>query len=260
MIEYKCPYCGQDSYKVTRGNFKKGKFLNWKSVRSHTSKCDKNTKEFLICDFYGPIPFSTINQYESIDHFKREYPNISFTAHVWRGLRNAGKISLRKVKYSDEECISAIKDFVSTNNRIPYSDEFNIGNLPQYPSAGTIAKHFGGWNKAIEAAGYKPSERVPFGFPTVAKDNKLYKSRAEAYFVDNFLFEKYQYEYEKPYGNGWLFDFYLPQLDLHIELDGEFTDIIYRNKMNDKILFCNSNNINLRVIKRHDIYKRDFVI
>ena len=67
MIDYKCPYCGQDSY--SKSSKKKGKFDNWISVRSHTIKCLKNNKTYTFCSYYGPISLDVINSYPSVNHF-----------------------------------------------------------------------------------------------------------------------------------------------------------------------------------------------
>ena len=57
----------------------------------------------------------------------------------------------------------------------------------------------------------------------VFSDNKLYRSNAEVYFVTKYLFNKIDYiiepNYPKPY-NKKRYDWYIPSLDLYIELDG----------------------------------------
>ena len=70
------------------------------------------------------------------------------------------------------------------------------------------------------------------------------------------LYKKYNYEYEKPYGNGWYYDFYVKELDLHIEI----TAGLRPDRINEKIAFNKANNINYRVINYSDIYKKDFIL
>ena len=74
------------------------------------------------------------------------------------------------------------------------------------------------------------------------------------------MYNNYTYEYEPKYPNRWLFDFYIKELELYIEIDGGFTDAIgnYRTKLNNKIQYCKNNNIKLKVLLKDDIYKKDF--
>ena len=58
-----------------------------------------------------------------------------------------------------------------------------------------------------------------YGNTTRGKDGRNYKSEFEADFCNKFLYQKYSYEYEKPYNDGSKrkSDFYLNDLDLYIE-------------------------------------------
>lgn len=93
---------------------------------------------------------------------------------------------------------------------------------PEVPSPRTINKLFGSWTEALQASGLPTQHTAPGrGRPTQASDGVTYRSQFEARFVDQFLAGRYVYEYECPYPNGqWLYDFYVPALDLYIELDG----------------------------------------
>lgn len=253
MTEYKCPYCGQNSY--AKSSKKSGKFQDWASVRSHIVHCKANTHSYTICEYYGPISLNTLNKYLSVRAFKKDYPNCSFSTQQWRTLRINGKTSIRRNIWNKESCIAALKKFVNLFGRIPTVDDFNTFDL-SYPVQRTLVIYFGSFNKAIEAAGFVPNTQNGFGINTQAKDGKIYRSTPEAYFVDNFLFEKYQYEYEKPYGNGCFYDFYLPELDLHIELDGGLRP----QRIQEKIEFNRKNKINCLVIKTEEIYKKEFRI
>lgn len=90
------------------------------------------------------------------------------------------------------------------------------------PSPRTVTKLFGSWTEALEASGLPTQHTAPGrGKPTQASDLVTYRSQFEARFVDRFLFQQRVYEYECAYPNGqWLYDFYIPDLDLYIELDG----------------------------------------
>ena len=150
---------------------------------------------------------------------------------------------------SKEEAIKRINDFYTLYNRIPCVRDCS-NNDYTLPSYGFLYKHFGSFNKAIIAAGLEPNLPGNFGFPTFAKDNRLYRSRGEAYFVDYFLFSKEEYKYELPYGNGWLYDFYLPKYDLYIEI----TAGLRPERLQEKLEFNKKLFRNFKVISHRDIY------
>jgi hypothetical protein len=253
MIEYKCPYCGQDSY--AKSSKKSGKFDNWKSVRTHTSRCKQNTQDYMICEFYGPIAFAELEKYNSLYDFSKDYPNSTFHASQWKNLRLKNKSSLRRKNiYSKESIIQYIKLFYSINKRIPQARDFK--HDIKFPNEMTVIRHFDSWNNAIEAAGFTPSIQNGFGIDTYANDGKLYRSSHEAYFVDHFLFEKEEYQYEKPYGNGWYYDFYLPKYNLYIELDGGLRP----QRIEEKRKYHLTHGVNCSILKTEDIYKKDFKI
>lgn len=257
MTEYRCPYCGQDSY--AKSSKKSGFFLNWKVIRNHLIKCKLNDTSYTICENYGPLKWDLINSYKSINHFKKDYPNISFDSNFFKTFRKLGKTNLKEIVWSKELIIEKLQEFHTRYSKIPQHRE--LDNLtPDYPSKSIIIRHFITFNKAIEAAGLIPNYNDGYGNRTIGKDGRLYRSQAEAYFVDHFLYAKEEYEYEKPYGNGWFYDFYLPKHNLYIELDGGFTDSVdnYRSKINKKIQYCKDNNITLIVIDIKTLYQKDF--
>lgn len=172
-----------------------------------------------------------------------------------KAIEEAGFAANYTSKWNKETIIEKIKNFYYLNNRIPQMRDF-YGN-DNYPSKNTVAYHFGSWNSAITKSGFI-AVYGGYGAPTVAKDGILYRSKAEAYFVDNFLFEKYQYEYELEYSNStkWKYDFYLLELDLYIEL----TDLINPNRIFEKIEFNKRNNINCKIILIEDIYTKNFTL
>ena len=119
----------------------------------------------------------------------------------------------------------------------------------------TVQEYFGSWNRALIASGFEPNYNSTFGIPTRGKDNVLYRSQAEAHFVDNHLYRKHLYIYEPQYsGNLWYYDFYLPDLDLYIEIDGHCRP----ERIKEKIEYNSKNNINCLVINTEDLYKQDF--
>lgn len=232
MKEYKCPYCGQNSYS-NKGK-KRGNFPDWKAVRGHVSKCSKNNKEYYIDLIYGPLHYTlfTTDYYLLID----KYPNLHIPIKsIVKGFRLAGyDIPDIRRKWNRESIIKAIQKFVKLNNRIPEFREWNSHNSTTgYPSTASIKKYFGSWNSGIKAAGFEPNIFNGFGIDTYGKDGHLYRSQVEAYFVNNYLYDKHIYEvepkYPEPY-NKW-YDWYLPELDLYIELDGGCRPQIIKEKI-----------------------------
>lgn len=156
--------------------------------------------------------------------------------------------------YTKENLLNYIHKFVFETNKIPITKDFIDNN--KYPSYVTYQKYFGSWNKAIEAAGYSPNIQNGFGINTKGLDGHLYRSRAEAYFCDNYLFNKVEYEiepkYPEPY-NKW-YDWYLPESDTYIELDGGLRP----KTITEKIKINKQLNRKLLIITTKDIYKNKF--
>jgi len=251
MINYTCPYCGQDSY--AKSSKKAGKYLSWKSVRTHTARCIKNNNTYTICEFYGPFTFSYIDSFESVNHFKKEYPNLSFESHFFSLNRKLGRLSLKEIEWSKDLILEKIQKYFSVYGKVPQHRQLDA-LVPDYPNRVTITRYFGSFNTAIEAAGFKPNVQNGFGTDTYAKDGILYRSTHEAYFVNNFLYGKYTYQYELPYGNGWYYDFYIKELNLYIELDGELRP----QRIEEKRQYHKRNDINCRIIKANEIYSKNF--
>ena len=251
MTNYKCPYCGQDSY--AKSSKKSGKYSDWKTVRQHLARCKLNTNEFTICVFYGPISIATINSYTSLNEFRQAYPKWTLDHSIYKYLRQTKGLEAKPLEWSAEECIKAIQQFYLENKKLPETRDFSKTDF-KYPSHKMLQTHFGSWNKAIEAAGFAPNIQNGFGIDTYGKDGNLYRSSHEAYFADNFLFEKYTYQYELPYGNGWKYDFYIKELNLYIELDGGLRP----QRIEEKRKYHLTHGVNCSIIKTQDIYKKDY--
>ena len=218
--EYCCPYCGQNSYAKT--SKKCGRYTCWLDVTKHTSTCSKVDHSYVIFIDYGPISIEEILTTEP-KKLKQKYPKASFYSKI-KYLKKIGKLTERpsfKVTHTKESIITSIIDFYNTYNRLPGIRDFGSNN-PTYPSHDTVKAHFKTWNAAIEAAGFEPNIQNGFGVDTYGLDGHLYRSRAESYFADTYLYSKYKYviepKYPKPYNK--YYDWYIPSLDLYIELDG----------------------------------------
>lgn len=207
----------------------------------------------LLKDFYEEhkeIPqikdFRFNAKYPSDDIYRKNF-------NSWENaLMLAGLTYTSNFYWSTTEIINSIKIFYKEHNRIPQSKEF--ANNSKYPSYTTVISRFKYWNTAISKAGFTPNYESQFGIRTLGLDGIWYMSRMEAYFADNYLYNKLIYEYEKPYGNGWWYDFYLPEKDLYVELDG----FLRPERMKEKIKFNELNNRKLLVLTKTQVYKKDF--
>lgn len=159
-----------------------------------------------------------------------KYPSHSMVTKyfgTWnKGIEAAGFLIINKspnkayYDCSKEGLILAIQKFYEENNKVPTQKDFDKN--PKYPTFTTIRKCFGSWNKGIEAAGLSSNSANTYGVYTLGLDRHLYRSRAEAYFCDNYLFGRFDYVIEPKYPNSnKKYDWYIPSLDLYIELDGE---------------------------------------
>lgn len=241
--EYKCPYCGQGCYANRSKNA--GEFTSWSSVSKHASSCAKNNKSYLIDKVYGPISIDTIISLPRTK-LRELYPKLKLKyKSIPRDTNNY------VIKWSKETILEAIKKFYIENNKIPCSRDFNKTKY-KYPNVKTVRKYFDTWNAAIEAAGFIPSIQNGFGIDTYGLDGHLYRSQCEAYFADKYLYKKYEYvvepEYPEPYNK--YYDWYIPILDLYIELDGGIRPQI----IDTKIAINKSLNRKLLVIAYKDVY------
>jgi hypothetical protein len=242
--EYKCPYCGSDSY--AKNGKKEGKFTSWLIVNKHISSCIKNDKSFLIDNFYGPLPISAINNLSALE-LKIQYPNLK--VRYKRLIKNNGKNY--RIKWSEDTIIQAIKAFYIKNNKIPAARDFNKTSY-EYPNSRTVRNYFGTWNSAIEKAGFIPNIQNGYGIDTKGLYGHTYRSKYEAYFADNYLFGTYDYvvepKYPEPYNK--YYDWYIPSIDLYIELDGGIRPEITKEKLAiNKLL-----NRKLLLLSTQDIY------
>lgn len=215
-----CPYC-------------KKVLTTFKAVRAHTSKCSKNTGEYSISIEYGSIHYAEIlnTPYKVL---KAKYPNLSLSFMV-RKFKELGLLPIDfiiKPPITKEFLIKQIQSYVKAHNHIPSSKDFNFGDCEE-SSTYTFIKYFGSWNNAIEAAGFTPNMQNGYGINTKALDGNIYRSQAEAYFVDNFLLGKYDYIIEPRYPEKYnkIYDWYIPSLDLYIELDGGVRPEITKQKI-----------------------------
>lgn len=244
--EYKCPYCGQEEYAKTSS--KQGKFNSWEPVIKHQSRCSKVTHCYIITKEYGPILVSELLSITAKE-IKIKYPKANIAGKLHH-LRKSGIISSVPalcIKHTKDDIIKSIQFFVSNYGRIPAMREFT----DIYPSYTSAKRLFGSWNNAIEAAGFAPMIQNGYGNNTYGLDGNLYRSAAEAYFSDTYLYNRYTYIVEPRYPDPYVryYDWYVKDLDLYIELDGGLRPHITQEKiainkiLNRYCLFITTDNI-----------------
>jgi len=149
-----------------------------------------------------------------------------------KALEKAGLIVSNNIKRSDEELLTFLCKFYETYSRVPTAKDLSV--LKDYPGATTIIRRFGSWNTALLLAGLTPNIKTAFGCDTIGLDKHLYRSAAEAFFVDNYLFNKYEYLIEPNYPSPYhrkKYDWYIPSIDLYVELDGGCRPEVLPNKI-----------------------------
>lgn len=250
---FKCPYCY--TYTYSSSSKSRGNFTNWYAVIQHTSKCTSNSREFVISEIYGPIHYSEF-LVSSLEELLQKFPKLPYSDFL-KKFKKAGIIdkSFNFCNYvSNEDIINSIKEFYAINNRIPSFRDFQ--NNPKYPGRTTVVSHFKTWNNAILAAGFTPNTQSGYGTNTLGLDGHLYRSTAEAYFADNYLYGKYSYDieprYPKPYNK--YYDWYVKELNLYIELDGGLRPEVIKEKLKINYML----NIPFLVIKTDEIYTKNF--
>jgi hypothetical protein len=159
-----------------------------------------------------------------------------------------------KIAWDKRKIVNSVLEYYSTFNSVPTSKDFRANTI-KYPNSHIINTLFGSWNNLIESCNLPISIKNGYGLLTKAKDGHVYRSSAEAHFVDQYLYNKYEYiiepNYPNPY-NSLIYDWYLPELDLYIELDGNLRP----ETTKEKIYINNKLNRNCKFINTALIYKK----
>lgn len=133
--------------------------------------------------------------------------------------------------WSRETIASAILDFYSKYKKIHSADCISRNNLP---SIKTITKYYGTFNNMLSTLNI-PINTVDgcFGVYTKGLDGHTYRSKAEAIFVNKYLFNKYDYIIEPRYPEPYYkyYDWYIPSIGLYIELDGGCRPSVMQEKI-----------------------------
>lgn len=243
MIKYVCPYC-------QASRTRKAIFKSWTAVATHTNYCKKNNKEYAINKELGPVHYTELLN-TPLDSLKEKYGGTKLR-DMQQKFKTFGFIEGDFYKkYTKEDVINCIKSKAEELGRTPTNFDFRKTE-GKYPSIGFIVKEFGSWLKALESAGFKPNTSELYGKPTLGLDKHLYRSKAEAYFADKYLYDRFYYLIEPRYENcDLIYDWYVPAFDLYIELDGGIRSTIIQ----EKIKINNTKNINCIYVPYKEIYK-----
>lgn len=227
-------------YKILPTNFKYSKWSKSKIEEAIRVFFKENNRLPSSNDFVNDI------RYPSANTIFRTYGN-------WKNAILASGLDYKpRPAWDKQSIILAIVDFVHINNSIPKLRDFKY--TEGYPDPDTVQRYFGSWNDAIEAAGFEPNIQNGFGINTYGLDGHLYRSAHEAYFVDNYLYGKYDYNIEPKYPSpySYFYDWYIPSLDLYIELDGGCRP--YRTQ--EKIEINQVKNIKCIFVNTYELYDR----
>ena len=249
---YICPFC--KAHAKSGGSL----FKSWNSVCVHANKCKNriSPNPFFFDKQVGPWHFSLFTGTFSYPKINKLYPTLNTTPgdikknFIAKGFKFPIDISW---EWTSEELIEELQFFYKLHNRIPQASEFDIGK----PNRTTISDKFGSWNNAIEAAGFTPNYSHYYGQPTKALDGVVYRSQAEAIFVNKYLYGKYDYVYETKYKDKlWKYDFYIPEKNLYIEIDGNLRP----ERMKEKLEYHKENNIRCLIVQTNELYNNKDII
>lgn len=214
MTNFTCPYCGNS-------RSKKVKYTNWKGVAAHCVRCEAYTGEYVINLDKGPIHYTYF-----LDK-KPEELKVEFGVTKYKDMLDKFQVKgfikpKNDKKYSKEECITAIQLKAKLLGKTPTNEHFRKTE-GKYPCIQYITEMFGSWNAALIESGFELHHKSElYGVPTVGLDGHEYRSKAEAFFSDCYLYDKFNYVIEPKYPEQYhkWYDWYIPSLDLYIELDG----------------------------------------
>ena len=150
------------------------------------------------------------------------------------------------IKYTREDLLRKITDFYAQNGRIPLKREFNSFNV--------FKKEFGGWNDAINAAGFDPNP-VLFAKKFIARDGHHCDSFTEK-IIDDWLFEKHiEHKRQWHYGSTKMTADFFIRPNIVVEFFGlAGVQKRYDARIERKRKFCVNNDFRLIEIYPKDIF------
>ena len=176
-------------------------------------------------------------------------------AHAFPPERRARLSALAKLhwappeKYTKEDLLKKITDFYERNGRIPLKREFNM--FREYKRC------FGGWNRAIRAAGFATNPEL-FAHKFTARDGHRCDSFTEM-IIDNWL-----KEYEIKHERNWKYGTTKMTADFFIQpnIIVEFFGLAGVQKNYDKIVlrkkdFCERHGYELIALYPRDLFSKE---
>jgi len=134
-------------------------------------------------------------------------------------VRESGLTPSPTTLYSKEYVIDTIKAALNSEESLTIREYINSASAV---SPSVINRLFGSWNNALIESNLQVSQpSKQYGKPSTGLDGHRYLSKLEAAFCDKFLYQKFEYDIEPSYPqSSWRYDWYIPKLDLYIELYG----------------------------------------
>ena len=161
--------------------------------------------------------------------------------------------------YETEELLGILIDFLVLNGRLPTMEDFSQN--ASYPSPSTYRDRFSTWKHALELAS---SGKIlhSVGRITISDEGHSCKSSIEHdldnLFYKNLIVHGRDIPYPGQERNGLTCDFYLPSLNVWIEVIDKLNENNYKGykfRLKQKSGIALQNNMNLLFIKRND-YQR----
>lgn len=190
---------------------------------------------------------TSAKEYPSAATYRRNFGSWNNALELAGFKKNLTKANITHDKNYIIECI---KNYVKKHGKVPTSKQFDADK--SFPCTRTVVAYCGSWKTAIEESGFT-YVNSGYGVQTTGLDGILYRSQAEAYFSDTFLYQKYTYDVEPKYPEPYnrYYDWHIKELDLYIELDGGCRPAAIDTKTN----IIKELNINCIIIPIKAIYK-----
>jgi len=214
LIKIKCAFCGKNFLRPA-GRANEAKKFDW---NQYCSKKCQNKARLRRIEKICSNPDCSKNVSRELGQFKRSKSGWIFCSRSCAVSFNNSEFPKRKKKikkcnycnkefsgnkkYCSKECkdraqiinekelLQQIRRFYQKNKRIPLKRESS--------HYGAIRSRFGAWNKAIEAAGFKPNP-ILFAKKCIANDGHKCDSLAEKIIDDWFYARKIKHERKIPY-------------------------------------------------------------
>jgi hypothetical protein len=218
--------------------FRSKKLINWLNQNNLLMPKLKWTKERLIKEMklfakeLNRLPKAN-ERYDLTDACKRLYGN-------WNNglLTIFGEINQNRYNFDKNSAKKVVYDFIKKEQRLPNREEFNGKYYPYWESI-TTTLNVNKWSDIykeidITSINYFPNKYHGTGKVFVYKGDTFLSH--QEYLIGKYLYNNnIKYEKEVLYDNSnYIFDFYLPKLNIYIEYYGLSDRKKYKEKITDK--------------------------